>query len=196
MKLRQTVRHWAAKKALTTPVVGDLAREKLVALHTGVFLKRADPEHAADRREHLAALFDATTDAYLAALEAGYTEATAREVTHVQANLDFYAHGWTEMMEFPTEEVDAHYGRYADFFEAHGITVDDPVGDFRDEALPPAPATPERLADPDQPHAEGGFADDAYVERDGEVVVDDDLEPDDVDVTDAPGVTPDAMERE
>ena len=178
MKLRQTARHWAARQALTAPVLGDLAREKLVDLHTRVFVARADPDHAEERREHLAALFDATTDAYVAALEAGYTEAAAREITHVQANFDFYNHGWTEMMEFPTDEVAAHYDRYADFFDANGITVADPLGEFRDGDLPPAPSTPEKLDDPDHPHAEGGFADDVYVERDGEVVVDDGREPD------------------
>ena len=170
------------------PVVGGMVHEKLVDLHTGVFLGRADPDRAEERREHLDALFDGTTDAYLAALVAGYTEAAAREVTHVQANFDFFTHGWTEMMEFPMAEVQAHYDRYADFFEEHGVTVEDPLGDFRDESLPEAPATPERLDDPDQPNAVGGYADDVYLERDGEVVVDDDAEPDDVDVSEAPGV--------
>ena len=195
MKLHQTARHWAAKQALTMPVLGELAREKLVDLHTRVFVNRADPDHAEDRREHLDALFDATTDTYVAALEAGYTEAEAREITHVQANFDFYNHGWTEMMEFPADELEAHYDRYADFFAAHGITIDDPLGEFREEPLPPAPSTPERLDDPEHPHAEGGFADDVYVERDGEVVVADGEAPEDVDLADAPGVEPEDAAR-
>ena len=135
-------------------------------------------------------------DAYLAALAAGYTEAAAREVTHVQANIDFAAHGWTEMMEFPVTELDAHYERYADFFEAHGVTLHDPLGEFREAPLPEAPRTPERLEDPTHPHAEGGFADGAYVERGSEVVDDDDREPEDVALTDAPGVTEEPADRE
>ena len=196
MKLRQTARHWAAKRALTTPVVGDLAREKLVDLHVRVFLGRADPDRAEDRRAHLEALFDATTDAYVEALREGYTEAEAREITHVQANLDFARHGWTEMMEFPVSEVEAHVERYADFFGRHGVSIEDPVGEFRGEPLPDAPATPEKLDAPEQPHAEGGYADGPYVERDGEVVLADDAEPADVDVTDAPGVPEDGTGRE
>jgi len=192
VKLRQTVRHWAAKRALTTPVVRDVVRERLVDLHTRVFLERADPDHAEERRDHLDALFDATTDAYLAALEAGYTEAGAREITHIQANLDFARHGWTEMMEFPVEEIETHLERYADFFSAHDITAADPLGAFADGELPAAPDTPGRLADPEHPHAEPGYADEAYVERDGEVVVADDAEPADVDLADAPGVDGDA----
>ena len=186
MKLRQTARHWAFKQALTAPVVGEVAREKLVDLHTRVFLKRADPDHAEERREHLGALFEATTETYVAALGAGHTEAGAREITHVQANFDFYNHGWTEMMEFPADEVEAHYDRHAEFFSAHGITIDDPLGEFRDEPLPPAPSTPEKLDDPDHPHAEGGFADDVYVERDGDVVVDEGRETDDAETADTP----------
>ncbi|MFW6317011.1 MAG: DUF6149 family protein, partial [Halorubrum sp.] len=44
MKIRQNIRHWAAKKALTTPVVGDVANDKLVDLHTSIFLNKADEE--------------------------------------------------------------------------------------------------------------------------------------------------------
>ena len=44
MKIRQNVRHWAAKKALTTPVIGDIANDKLVDLHTDIFLGKADEE--------------------------------------------------------------------------------------------------------------------------------------------------------
>lgn len=195
MKLRQTVRHWAAKRALTTPVVRDVVRERLVDLHTRVFLERADPDRAEERREHLEALFDGTTDAYVAALQAGYSEAEAREITHVQANVDFARHGWTEMMEFPVDEVEAHLDRYADFFEDHGITLDDPLGDFAADELPSAPTTPDRLEDPEHPHAEPGYADAPYVEQDGEVVVAGDREPEDVDLADAPGIDRDDPAR-
>lgn len=166
MKLRQNVRHWAARRALTTPVVRDVAAEKLVDLHVRIFLGKADPERRGERREHLEAFFEATIDAYVAALEAGYTEAEAREITHLQANFEFYRHGWVEMMEIPADEIEPHYRRYESFFEAHGITVDDPLGAFRPaDGLPGAPATPERLEDPEFENAESGFADDVYVER-------------------------------
>jgi hypothetical protein len=193
MKIRQNVRHWAAKRALTTPVVGDIVRETLVDLHTGVFLDRADP--GADRetrRPYLDAFFDCTMDTYVAALEAGYPEAEAREITHVQANFDFFNHGWTEMMEYPAAEIEDHYERYREFFEARGITIDDPLGEFRTREVPAAPSTPEKLDRPEHPHAEGGFADDVYVEdADGEVVVGGHAEPRDVDVGEAPGVSED-----
>ena len=193
MKIRQNVRHWAAKKALTAPVIGDLAGDKLVDIHTRVFLDRADPERREERREHLDALFECTLDAYVAALDEGYSEAEAREITHVQANFDFFNHGWTEMMEFPAGEVEEHYDRYAEFFEAHGITIDDPLGEFRSREVPEAPSTPEKLERAEHPHAEGGFADDVYVEdADGNLVVGGREEPEDVDVTDAPGVDDDA----
>ncbi|MEF8872447.1 MAG: DUF6149 family protein, partial [Haloarculaceae archaeon] len=101
MKIRQNVRHWAAKQALTAPVVSGYVNDKLVNIHTDVFLDRAEEAHREQRREHLDDFFDATMDTYLAALEDGYPEAEAREITHAQANFDFYNHGWTEMMEFP-----------------------------------------------------------------------------------------------
>ncbi|WP_135821413.1 DUF6149 family protein [Halostella litorea] len=190
MKIRQNVRHWAAKKSLTTPVVGGVVRSKLVDLHTSVFLDRADEDRREERREHLDAFFDATFDTYVAALDAGFTEAKAREITHVQANFDFYNHGWTEMMEFPSDELTDHYDRHADFFDRHGITIDDPLGDFFPAAgIPDAPSTPEKLDDPEHPHAEGGFADDVYVEDgEGNLVVGGRDEPGDVDVSKAPGV--------
>ncbi|MFB6354063.1 MAG: DUF6149 family protein [Halobacteriales archaeon] len=169
MKLRQSVRHVAAKRALTLPVLGERVRDWLVDLHVRVFAGRADPEHREARRPRLEAFFDAAMDAYVAALEAGYPEAEAREITHVQANLDFANHGWTEMLEFPLAELDAHIERYADFFDAHGVTRDDPLGDFRTGEVPDAPATPAKLENPESPHAEGGYADDTYVETDGEV---------------------------
>ena len=188
MKLRQNARHFAAKRALTTPGIGHLVNAGLVRLHTSIFLKKADEAHREERKDHLDAFFDATMDAYTAALREGYDEAEAREITHVQANFDFYNHGWTEMMEFPTDEVAAHYDRHRDFFERHGITVADPLGEFGGD-VPEAPSTPERLDDPEHPHAEGGFADDVYVEGpDGELRVGGQDEPDDVDVGAAPGL--------
>ena len=53
MKIRQNIRHWAAKKALTTPVIGDVANDKLVDLHTKIFLEKADENRQEERREHL-----------------------------------------------------------------------------------------------------------------------------------------------
>ncbi len=189
MKLRQNVKHFAAKQALTLPVVGERVNDRLVDLHTNVFIDKADPERADERRDHLDDFFDATMDTYLAALEAGYPEAEAREITHVQANFDFYNHGWTEMMEFPSDELQAHYDRYEDFFGKHGITISDPLGEFRPRGgVAEAPSTPAKLDDPDHPHAVGGFADDVYVEtEDGEVVVGGQEEPEDVDPSKAPG---------
>jgi PAS domain-containing protein len=190
MKLRQNVRHWAAKKALTTPILGDIAAEKLVDLHVRIFLQKADEAAREERRDHLEEFFDATMDAYVAALEAGYSEAAAREVTHVQANFDFFNHGWTEMMEIPGDELEAHYRRYEEFFDAHGITIDDPLGDFRPAGgIVDAPATPEKLERPEYENAIAGFADDVYVETDdGETVVGGTGEPEDVDPTETPGV--------
>ncbi|WP_159901775.1 DUF6149 family protein [Salinirussus salinus] len=192
MKIRQNVRHWAAKKALTMPVVGEYTNDKLVDIHTGVFLDRAEERRREERRAHLDDFFDATMDTYVAALEAGFPEAEAREITHAQANFDFYNHGWTEMMEFPADEVEAHYDRYEGFFREHGITIDDPLGEFRPAGgIAGAPSTPEKLDDPVHPHAEGGFADDVYVETaDGEVVVGGGEEPEEVEVDRAPGVDP------
>jgi hypothetical protein len=90
-------------------------------------------------------------DAYVAALEAGYPEAEAREITHIQANLDFATHGWTKMLKIPIDELDAHLERYAEFFDAHGISGDDPLGAFRTSELPEAPAKPDRLEDGEPP---------------------------------------------
>ncbi|WP_158055762.1 DUF6149 family protein [Halorussus halophilus] len=195
MKLRQNVRHFASKKALELPVVGDLVSDKLVDLHTGIFLDKADPAHAEERREHLDAFFDATMDTYLAALQEGAPEAEAREITHIQANFDFFNHGWTEMMEFPSDELDQHYDRYEQFFERHGIAIEDPLGEFAPEEMPEAPSTPEKLENPEHPYAEGGFADDVYVEGDdGEIYVGGQEEPAEVDVADAPGVSDDDVE--
>lgn len=189
MKIRQNIRHWAAKRALTTPVIGRIMRDKLVDLHTRIFLKRADDAHAEDRRDHLDAFFAATMDTYVAALDAGYSEANAREITHIQANFDFYNHGWVEMMEFPPDELDQHHERYAEFFSTHNISIEDPLGDFKPDRMPQAPSTPGKLEVKEHPYAEGGFADDVYVERDGDIVVGGSTEPDDVDLTDAPGLS-------
>lgn len=194
MKIKQNVRHWAAKKALTTPGLDSLVHAGLVRLHTNIFVGKADESHREERREHLDGFFDGTIDAYTAALEEGYSEAEAREITHIQGNFDFYNHGWVEMMEIPTDELDEHYDRYESFFERHGITIDEPLGEFEPEDLPDAPATIDRLddseADPAQPNAVGGYADDVYVEdADGEITTGGADEPDDVDVSDAVGMS-------
>ena len=193
MKLRQNIRHWAAKQALTTPVLGEVAREKLVDLHTRIFLEKADEDRRTERRDHLDDFFEATMDSYVAALEAGHTEAEAREITHVQANFEFFNHGWTEMMEIPGDELEAHYRRYEEFFVRHGITIDDPLGDFHPaDGIAGAPDTPENLAEPEYENAIAGFADDVYVETDeGETLVGGTEEPDEVDPTDAPGLDED-----
>ena len=191
MKIRQNIRHWAAKKALTTPVVGDVANDKLVDLHTSIFLNKADEDRREERREHLDDFFDATMDTYVDALQTGFAEAEAREITHFQANFDFFNHGWTEMMEIPADELEEHYRRYEAFFTEHGITIDDPLGGFRPaDGVTGAPETPERLATPEYENALAGFADDVYVEMDdGETVVGGDTEePDDVDPATAPGL--------
>jgi hypothetical protein len=93
------------------------------------------------------------------------------------------------MMEFPADELEAHYDRYREFFERYDITIDDPLGDFRTRTVPSAPSTPEKLDAPEHPHAEGGFADDVYVEdAEGELRIGGREEPDDVDVDAAPGL--------
>ncbi|MGQ4554828.1 DUF6149 family protein [Halobellus sp. GM3] len=189
MKLRQNIRHFAAKKALTMPVVGDIATDKLVDLHVRVFGERADPQRRDEREIHMARFFECTFDTYVRALEEGFTEAEAREITHIQANFDFYNHGWTEMMEFPVNELEDHYERYEAFFERYDIDIANPLGDFRTREIPDAPSTPEKLDDPEHPHAEGGFADDVYVEDgEGELRIGGQEEPDDVDVGIAPGL--------
>ncbi|MFC4357487.1 DUF6149 family protein [Halobium salinum] len=190
MKIRQNARHWATRKALTTPGIGGVVNAGLVRLHTSIFLKKAEEGREEERKDHLDGFFDATMDTYVAALEAGFDEAGAREITHIQANFDFYNHGWTEMMEFPADELEAHYDRYADFFERHGITIADPLGEFAPaDGVASAPSTPEKLENPEHPHAEGGFADDVYVEGpDGELRVGGGEEPADVDSSDAVGM--------
>ncbi|WP_336327754.1 DUF6149 family protein [Halovenus sp. HT40] len=193
MKIRQNVRHWASKQALTMPVVGDIVEDRLVEMHTDIFLDRAAESEREARRDHLDDFFDATMDTYVAALDASYPEADAREITHIQANFDFYNHGWTEMMEFPADELGDHYDRYEDFFETHSISVDDPLGNFRPaDGIATAPSTPEKLEEPEHPYAEGGFADDVYVEGpDGEVRVGGSDEPADIDPTEVLDIDPD-----
>ena len=188
MKLRQNVRHFASRKALELPGVRNVVRPKLVDLHVGIFGDKAPEADRPEREEHLEGFFDATMDMYLAALNEGYTEAEARETTHIVANFDFYNHGWAEMMEFPPAELSEHYERYADFFDRHGITIDDPLGEFRPEdGIPDAPTTPERLDDADFENADAGYEDDVYVEtEDGDVQRGDVEEPEDVDAEDSP----------
>ncbi|MFB6282610.1 MAG: DUF6149 family protein [Halobacteria archaeon] len=188
MKIKQNIRHFAAKKALTTPVVGDVVEDKLVDLHTKVFLDRAPQERRDEREEHLDDFFEATIDCYVEALKEGYTEAEAREITHIQANFDFYNHGWTEMMEFPADEVEDHIDRYPTFFDRHGITVEDPLGNFAPPELSDAPETPEKLEDPEHPYADEGYEDDVYVDTGDEVKPGGTEEPGDVSVDKAPGV--------
>ena len=165
MKIRQNLRHWAAKKALTTPVVKDVANDKLVDLHTKIFLGKAEESAREERRAHLDGFFDATMDTYVAALEAGFSEAEAREITHIQANFDFFNHGWTEMMEIPAEEFEQHFRRYEAFFKRYGISVDAPLGEFEPVGgVPSAPETPEKRDNAAYENAIAGFADDVYVQ--------------------------------
>jgi hypothetical protein len=189
MKIRQSVRHFAAKKALELPGLRTATKKGLVSLHSRIFLGRADEERRDERREHLDGLFAGTMDMYLDALQSGYDEASAREITHIVANFDFYNHGWTEMMEFPASELDTHYQRYRDFFEAHRVAIDDPLGTFEPpEGLPDAPSTPERLGEPSYDNAEPGYEDDVYVEKpEGDVQRGGQQEPEEVDPGKAPG---------
>lgn len=171
MKIHQTLRHFAAKTALETPLVRDKVKAKLTELHTRVFLERAEPEDREARRAHLDAFFEASIDVYLQALREGYTEAGAREITHILANAHFANQGWVEMMEIPPDEVPGHLDRYAVFLGSYGLTADKPLGDFTPEGgLPPAPSTPEKLEEGQADHAEPGYGDDLYVEdREGEL---------------------------
>jgi hypothetical protein len=191
MRLYQNPRHWASMKALTTPGVRNVANYALVKMHTKIFLGKAEEAHREQRRDHLDDFFDATMDTYVAALQEGYSEAEAREITHIQANFDFFNHGWTEMMEIPGEELQPHYRRYEAFFAAHDITIDDPLGEFDPvDGIAEAPKTLEKLDEAEYENALAGFDDDVYVETaDGETVVGGDTEAPDVSVTDAPGVS-------
>ncbi|WP_232686295.1 DUF6149 family protein [Halobacterium zhouii] len=190
MKINQNVRHFASKKALELPGVRAVAKRGLVDLHVRIFAGKAAEGRREERENRLEAFFDATIDMYLAALQEGFSEAEAREITHAVATFDFYNHGWAEMMEYPPDELADHYDRYAAFFDRHGVSIDDPLGEFRPaDGLPDAPATPEKLDEADFENAESGYADDVYVEtEDGDVTRGDIDEPDDVDPTDSPGV--------
>jgi len=130
---------------LTTPVVGDVANDKLVDLHTSIFLNKADEDRREERRAHLDSFFDATMDTYVAALEAGFPEAEARD--HPRA-------GQLRLLQprvdgddgDPGDELEPHYRRYESFFGDHGITIDDPLGEFRPaEGIVEATETPENL---------------------------------------------------
>ena len=188
MKIRQNVRHFASRKALELPGLRDVVRPKLVDLHVRIFADKAPEAQRAEREDHLAGFFDATMDMYLTALQEGYTEASAREITHIVGTFDFYNHGWAEMMEFPSDELAAHYERYAGFFDAHGVSIDDPLGEFRPAGgIPDAPTTPEKLDEANFENAAAGYDDDVYVEtEEGEVRRGDVEEPDDVDPDDSP----------
>ena len=191
MKIHQNPRHWASKKALTTPGIREVARYGLVKMHTKIFLGKAEEGRREERRDHLDSFFDGTMDAYVAALESGYSEAEAREITHIQANFDFFNHGWTEMMEIPGDELEAHYRRYEDFFERYAITIDDPLGVFAPaDCVADAPNTPGKLRTPEYKNAIEGFDDDVYVVTDdGETVVGGDTEaPDSIDPKQSPVV--------
>ena len=192
MKIRQTTRHFAARKPLELPGVRDVAATGLVRLHTRIFLAKADPEHREDRRDQLTDLFASTIDAYLAALRTGFTEAEAREITHMQANIDFAIHRWSEMMEIPIDELDEHVVRYQQFFDAHGISLSDSLGAFRPpNGIAKAPATPGRLEDPAYQFAQAGYADDVYVESDESGIA---LE--EAVITEAPGVADPMVDRD
>jgi hypothetical protein len=195
MKIHQNPRHWASKKALTTPGLRNVTRYALVKMHTKIFLGKTDESRHEERREHLDSFFDATMDSYVAALESDYTEAEAREITHIQANFDFFNHGWTEMMEIPGGELEDHYRRYEAFFDRYEITIDDPLGVFAPaDGVDRAPKTPEKLETAEFENAIAGFADDVYVETDdGETVVGGDTEkPEEIDPQQAPGVSEDS----
>ncbi|AAG20018.1 MULTISPECIES: DUF6149 family protein [Halobacterium] len=187
MKLRQNLRHFASQKALEVPGLRDVVHDKLVDIHTSIFLDKATEARRDEREAHLDGFFDASMEMYLVALQSGLPEAQAREITHIVANFDFYNHGWTEMMEFPGDELRDHYDRHADFFDEHDITIDNPLGAFQPaDGIPDAPATPEKLADADFENAAAGFEDDVYVETDDGIQKGGVDEPDDVDPEDSP----------
>jgi len=180
---------------LTTPVVGDVANDKLVDLHTSIFLNKADEDRREERRAHLDSFFDATMDTYVAALEAGFPEAEAREITHVQANFDFFNHG------VDGDDGDPGRRRAGAALPPVRVLLRRP----RDHDRRPArrvPARgghrrghrdPEKLETPEYENALAGFADDVYVETDdGETVVGGETEePEEVDPSAAPGLDED-----
>jgi len=165
MRLYQTWRNYATQLLLEReiPLVSARVRSWLVDLHTDFFTEHSEQDAEA-RRPLLEALFDTTVDVYLQALREGYPEAQAREITHIQGTWTFIDHGWGELLEFPPDESTAYYERYADFFDRHGCSPEDPLGEFAPEGLPDAPETPARL-DGDYPLAEPGLDDGVYVVR-------------------------------
>lgn len=162
MRLYQSWKNYVAQLALDVPVASTWMRSWLVDLHTNFFVE-ASAQDGADRRAFFDELFDASIDAYQHALDEGYPEAEAREITHIMGTFAFCEKGWGELVEFPPEERDAYRERYAGFFDRYGVTLDDPFGDFTPPGgFPDAPATPDRL-DGDYPLAEPGLTDDIYV---------------------------------
>ena len=164
MRLYQTWRNYAAQVLLERhiPVVTPRVRSWLVDLHADFFTEHSQQDAAA-RRPLFEALFDSVIDAYLEALQEGYPESQAREITHIQGSWTFVQHGWGELLEFPPEEATAYYERYEDFFDRHGCSPEEPLGEFAPAGgLPDAPATPDRL-NGDYPFAEPGLADGVYV---------------------------------
>ena len=164
MRLVQSWRNYLAQVVLEAdlPVVTPFFRRRLVGTHTDFFVEASERDSEA-RREHFDALFDAAIDVYLRALREGYPESQAREITHVQATWDFLNYGWGELAEFPADERATYRERYADFYDRHGCSPDDPLGEFVPEGgLPEAPATPDRRDD-DHPMAASDLADGVYV---------------------------------
>lgn len=164
MRLVQTWKDYVAQVVLEAdlPAVTPLFRRRLVAIHTDFFVERSERDGEA-RREHLRAVFDAVIDVYLRALAEGYPEAQAREITHIQVSWDFLAHGWADLAEFPAGEREAYYERYAGFYDRHGCSPAEPLGEFApDGGLPEAPATPDRL-EGEYPLAAPGLTDGVYV---------------------------------
>ncbi|GAA0645839.1 DUF6149 family protein [Salarchaeum japonicum] len=164
MRLYQTPKNYVAQVVLERdiPLLTDAMRSWLVSLHADFFVEASETDGEA-RRAHLDALFDATIDAYLRALDEGYPEAEAREITHVMAAWDFQNQGWGELLEFPPDERREYYEKYSEFFDAHDANPENPLGEFAPPTgLPYAPTTPERL-DGEFPFAEPGLVDDIYV---------------------------------
>ena len=191
MRVRQNVRHWAGKEALTTPVVGDVAVDRLVDLHTSIFLNRADEDRREERRDHLDDFFRATMDAYVDALEAGVQRGDGpRDDTRSSELRLFHPRLDGDDGDPGRRTRDALSPVRGVFFD-RGITIDDLLGEFRPVGgVAPASATPERSTGSAYEHAVAGFADDVYVETgDGETVGGGDVEaPEDVDPAAAPGL--------
>jgi len=69
-------------------------------------------------------------------------------------------------MELLINKRTAYRERYADFYDRHGCSPDDPLSEFAPEGgLPEAPTTPDR-PDDDQPMAAPDLADGVYVVSD------------------------------